>query len=516
MSKVFKSARTISFFTLLSRVLGLVRDMACASIFGAGLAFDAFVLAWRVPNLFRRLFGEGAFSAAFVPVYSDYLEAGDKDNTARFLNSVFSVLFAILLTIAILGVIGGAILGFGVTLSDKWQMTFKLFTILFPYVVPICLVAFAAGVLNSHNHFAMPAFTPALLNIFWIASLGIAYFLTKDLSVVVVILAVGILFAGFLQFGIQLPVLRQKGVRLRLTRDFSHPGVRSISRVMVPAVAGVAVIQVNTLLDSVIAMVFVKAEGGVSVLYYANRMVQFPLALIGIAVATAAFPTLSRLAAGGDEKKFALTVKESILGVLYVAMPAAVGLAVLAGPVIRLIFERGEFTASNTGRTSFVLICYAATIAAASVFHLVARAFYALKDTRTPVRVGALMVAMNLALNLTLVWPLQEAGLALATSISSVFNVLVLLLILRKKAPQVELKPLATGLARFSFVSAMMGGAVFGVLHLLPSADTLLLKLASVAVPLVTGVLVVVILSALFRFPEFKFILNALRKKPSA
>jgi putative peptidoglycan lipid II flippase len=490
--------------------------MACASVFGAGLAFDAFVLAWRVPNLFRRLFGEGAFSAAFVPVYSDYLQAGDGKDTSRFLNSVFSALLAVLLVIAALGALIGAAVGFGLPLADKWQMTFKLFALLIPYVVPICLVAFAAGVLNSHGHFAMPAFVPALLNIFWIATLGVAYFLTKDLWTVVVILAAGIVVAGFVQFAIQLPVLRRKGVKLRLTRDLSHPGVRTVRRVMAPAVLGVAIIQINTLLDSVIAMAFVKGTGGVSVLYYANRMVQFPLALVGIAVATAAFPTLSRLAVGGEDEKFALTLRESILGVLYVVLPAAVGLAVLATPVIRLIFERGEFTASETGRTSFVLVCYAATIVAASVYHLVTRAFYALKDTRTPVRVGAVMVALNLALNLTLVWPLQEAGLALATSISSVINVIVLLTILKKRAPQIDLKALTGGLARFSVVSAVMGGAVFGTLKLLPAADSLPLKLASVAAPVAAGMLVVFILSALLRFPEFKFILGALKKRREA
>lgn len=515
MSKVFRSARTVSLFTLLSRILGLVRDVVSATILGTGMAFDAFVVAWTVPNLFRRLFGEGAFSAAFIPVYADYLKAGDRKDSAKFLNSVFSALLIVLLAIAAIGAVGGALAGAFAGLPEKWKATSELFPLLIPYVVPICLVAFAAAVLNSHGHFAVPAFAPALLNIFWIAALGAAYYVTKDLSTMVVILGAGILIAGFAQFAIQIPVLRAKGVRLRFSPDFSHPGVGSVRRIMAPVVLGVAIIQINTLLDRVIAMAFVEREGGVSTLFYANRLVQFPLALVGIAVATAAFPTLSRLASGGEAKKFALTLKESILGVLYIALPAAVGLAVLAGPIIRLLFERGRFDATSTTRTSFVLVCYAATVAAASVYHVVTRAFYSLKDTRTPVMVGAAMVALNLALNLALVWPLKEAGLALATSISTTCNVVVLLAILKKKAPELDLSALARGLLRFSLVSALMGFAVLGALHHLGPADGFVARLTAVGAPVAVGLAVVFALSAALRFPELSFILRTLRKRRS-
>jgi putative peptidoglycan lipid II flippase len=281
-------------------------------------------------------------------------------------------------------------------------------------------------------------------------------------------------------------------------------------------VLGVAILQINTLLDRFIAMAFVKDAGGVGALYYANRMVQLPLALIGIAVATAAFPALSRLVVQGKTAKFALTVKESILGVLYVTIPAAVGLAVLATPIIRLIFERGEFTVLSTKRTSFALICYAATAATASVYHVATRAFYSLKDARTPVKIGAVMVFFNLALNLFLVWPLQEAGLALATSISSGCNVVLLLVILRKKIPELDLGALGRGLIRFCIVSIGMGAAVLGILQILPSSQSLLMRLATVAVPMATGMLVLFILSGVMRFPELSFILSAIKKKRPA
>ncbi len=492
-------------------MLGLVRDIVSASIFGTGLVYDAFLIAFMVPNLFRKLLGEGALSAAFIPVYSDYLKADDRKNTAAFLNAVFGALLTILLVIAFLGAIGGA--AGSHFLVGKWKITFHLLPTMILYVVPICLVGFAAGVLNSHRHFAMPAFAPVVLNMFWIAGLGVAYAYSGIPSDAVVILAIAILAAGIVQFGIQIPVLRRKGVNLRFKPDFSHPGVKSVKTLVAPVVFGLAIFQINTLADSFIAMTFVEGEGGVSVLYYANRLVQFPLALIGIAVATAVFPTLSRLVAEGEKGKFALAFRESALGVLYLALPAAVGLAVLSVPVVRLIFEHGEFGPSSTARTSFTLICYAATVASASVFHVITRAFYAMKDTRTPVKVGAVMVALNLALNLTLVWSLREAGLALATSISSVCNVVVLLALLRRRAPEIELKSLAGGLARFSVISAAMGGAAFGVLCLLPEADRLILKLAAVVVPVAVGVLVVLVLSVLLRFPELKFILGAIRKK---
>jgi putative peptidoglycan lipid II flippase len=497
-------------------VLGLVRDIVTAMLLGTGLAFDAFVVAWTVPNLFRRLFGEGALSAAFIPVYSDYIDAGNKEDTKRFLNAIFSALLLVLAVIAAAGILIGLMLGFAVPLPEKWAATFKLFVILVPYVVPICLVAFAAGILNTHGHFAVPAFAPALLNVLWIASIALAAVVTGNLSFIVVILSVGILVAGAVQFGIQLPMLRRKGVRLRFKPDFSHRGVRAVRKVMAPVVLGVAILQINTLLDRFIAMAFVKDAGGVGALYYANRMVQLPLALVGIAVATAAFPALSRLVVQGKTAKFALTVKESILGVLYVTVPAAVGLGVLAVPIVRLIFERGEFTASSTARTSFVLICYAATAATASVYHILARAFYSLKDTRTPVKIGAMMVFLNLALNLSLVWPLQEAGLALATSVSSGCNVVVLLVILKKRTPELELGALGRGLVRFCVVSAGMGAAVLGILQILPASQTLVMRFAAVAVPIAAGVLVLFILSGILRFPELSLILNSIRKRRPA
>ena len=501
---------------MLSRVLGLVRDMACASIFGTSMAYDAFLVAFMIPNLFRKLLGEGAFSAAFIPVYSEYIEAGDRDESARFRNSVFSALLVLLLLIGAAGAVAGALAGSLAPLPEKWRLTFSLFPLLIPYVAPVCLVAFAGAILNSHRHFAMPAFAPVVLNMFWIAAAGVVYFAFRDLTQAIVFLSGGILLAGIVQFGLQLPVLRRKKVRLRLTRDLSHPGVKTVRTLIAPVVFGVAIFQINTLLDSLIAMTLVKTEGSVSVLFYANRMVQFPLAIIGIAVATAVFPTLSRLAVEGAHGKFALTLKESVLGTLYVTVPAAVGLAVLSTPVIRLLFERGKFTPDSTGRASFALACYAATVASASVFHIVTRAFYSLKDTRTPVRVGVVMVAMNLILNLIFVWPLQEAGLALATSISSVCNVLVLLAILKKRAPGLDLGAFGRGLARFSAVSVIMGGAVFGVLYLLPSGNTFFAKLTAVAAPVAAGMLVVFALSALLRFPELKFLLSALRRKPAS
>jgi len=490
--------------------------MVNATVLGTGLAFDAFVVAWTVPNLFRRLFGEGAFSSAFIPVYTDHLEKGDKKNTQNFLNSVFSMLVAVLFGIIAIVALAGGLLGFLAPLPEKWELALRLFPLLVPYVLPVCLVALAAAILNTHGHFAMPAFAPVLLNAFWIVTLGVALLATDDLSVIVAMLAAGVLVAGAVQFAVQIPVLRRKGVRLRFRPDFSHPGLRSVRRIMAPAVFGVAVFQINAFLDNFIAMTFVEKEGGVGTLFYANRMVQFPLALIGIAVATAAFPTLSRLVSERNARKFALTVKESILGVLFVAVPASVGLALLSTPIIRLLFERGKFTPASTERTAFTLACYAATVAAASAFHLATRAFHSLKDTVTPVRVGAAMVLLNLTLNMTLVWSMQEAGLALATSISSACNVIVLLVLLKRKTPELDVGSLGRGFLRFCAVSAAMGVAVLGMLHILPAPQSLLLKLAAVGVPMIAGVLVLFILSGVFRFPELSFILRSIGRKRTA
>lgn len=513
MSKVFRSAGIISFLTLVSRILGLIRDVVSASIFGTGVVYDAFLIAFVVPNLFRKLLGEGAISAAFIPVYTDYLEAGDSKKTQAFLNAVFSALLTVLLVIAVAGALGTGVLGSRLAAPGKWNLALRLLPTMILYVVPICLVGFAAGVLNSHRHFAMPAFAPIVLNVFWIAALFAAYGVSSGPSGTVVILVGAVFMAGITQFAIQLPVLRSKGVRLRFRPDFSHPGVKSVRALMAPVIFGLAIFQINTFLDSLIAMTLVREEGGVSVLYYANRLIQFPLALIGIAVATAVFPTLTSLAAGGKREKFAATFKEAVLGVLYLAVPAAVGLAVLSVPVVRLIFEYGRFDPSSTRRTSFALVCYAATVACASVYHVVTRAFYSMKDTRTPVKVGAFMVGLNLVLNLTLVWPLQEAGLALATSISSAVNVLVLLAILHRRHEHLDLASLGRGFARFSLVSGVMGIAAYGVLALLPAGNSVPQKLVCVVVPVAAGAAVVLVMSALLKFPEFSFMLKAIRRR---
>jgi len=502
--------------TLFSRVLGFLRDMLSAAIFGTGIVYDAFLLAFIIPNLFRKLLAEGALSAAFIPVYADYIKQGDREKSARFLSSVFTVLFVVLAAIAIAGAIAGSGLGFGISAPGKWKLTFHLFPVMIIYVIPICLVGLAAGILNSHNHFAMPAFAPVMLNVLWIAGLSVAWLLSGEISTMIIILALTVVLAGFVQFLLQVPVMKRRGVSLRLMpvkTALKHPGVRQVEKLWLPVAFGLAIFQVNTLGDSLIAMIFVKDGGGVSVLYYANRMIQFPLALIGIAVATALFPTLSRLLSEGKIKKFALTFNESMLGVMFVTIPAAVGLAVLSTPVIRLIFERGKFDAFSTSRTSLTLVFYCATIVSGSVFHLLTRAFYSLKDTRTPVKIGAIVVALNVLLNLILVWPLQEAGLALATSITSVINSVALLLILKKRAPDIDTRGIIRGFIIFCLVAAVMGAAVYGCLHLLPGNGRIFSKLISVFIPILAGIIIVFVLSLLLRLPELKFMLGAIRRR---
>ena len=513
MSKVFRSARTISLLTLASRVLGLARDVLSARIFGTGLVYDAFLLAFTIPNLFRRLFGEGALSAAFIPVYAGYLEAGDEGDIRAFRSSVFSVLLAVLAAIAACGAVAGAAVPSLVHLPERWRATFELLPVMMVYVVPVCLTAFLGAVLNSHGHFVMPALAPVVMNAFWIGGLAVFYVAPVSLARLAFVLAAAIVVSGAAQLAIQFPALGRRGIRVRFRPDFSHPGVRSVRTLMAPAVFGLAVVQINTLLDRVIAMALVGDPGGVSALFFADRLIEFPLALVGIAVATAVFPTLSRLAAGGENDRFALTFKETVLGVLYIAVPAAVGIGVLAVPLVRLLFEHGKFDSSSTGRTSLALACYAATVACASVYHVVARTFYSLKDTRTPVRVGAAMVALNLALNLSLVGPLREAGLALATSVSSAANVLVLLSILGKRLPVLDLAGLARGLARFAAMSGVMAAAVLGTLHLMPGEGAFALRLSRVALPVGVGMLTVALFSILFRFPEFSFIAASLRRR---
>lgn len=424
--------------TLLSRVFGLLRDITLATFFGASGGTDAFLVAFKIPNFMRRLFGEGAFSLAFVPVLSEYREKRDKAALKDLVNHVAGTLGGFLLALSLLGMIFAPALVYifapGFTKdAGQMQLTADLLRITFPYILFISLVAFAGGILNSYQQFAVPAFTPVLLNICLIAS---AFFLAPYFEQPLTALAWGVAMAGVTQLLIQFPALIRLGLMPVPKIKRGHEGVKKIIRLMIPAIFGSSVAQINLLLDTVIASFLIT--GSVTWLYYSDRLLEFPLGVLGIAIATVILPTLSQQHARASTEEFNQTLNWALRLVTLITIPACVGLFILAGPILASLFEYEKFTANDTYFSSLSLMAYMLGLPALISVKILAPGFYARQDTRTPVRIGIIAMICNMFMNIALVVPLvlldyeaPHIGLALATSLSGYINAMLLYLGLR-------------------------------------------------------------------------------------
>lgn len=419
--------------TLLSRVFGLLRDIALATVFGASGGTDAFLVAFKIPNFMRRLFGEGAFSLAFVPVLSEYKETRDRAALKDLVNHVAGTLGGFLLVLSILGMVFAPALvyifapGFAKD-AGQLQLTADLLRITFPYIFFIALVAFAGGILNSFHQFAIPAFTPVLLNICLIASV---FFLAPYFDEPLMALAWGVAVAGAAQLLLQFPFLLKLGLMPVPRIKRGHEGVKKIIRLMIPAIFGSSVAQINLLLDTVIASFLVT--GSVTWLYYSDRLLEFPLGVLGIAIATVILPTLSQQHARQSSELFNQTLNWALRLVTIITIPACVGLFIMAGPILASLFEYGKFTASDTYFASLSLMAYMLGLPALIVIKILAPGYYARQDTRTPVRYGIIAMVCNMLMNIAFVVPLvmmdyeaPHVGLALATSLSAYINAMLL------------------------------------------------------------------------------------------
>jgi putative peptidoglycan lipid II flippase len=437
---IIRSTGVIGSFTILSRILGFLRDVLIARVFGTGISMQAFVVAFRIPNLIRELIGEGAANAAFVPVFSEYL-IKDKDELFKVVNIVFNFLFIILCLIMILGIIFSPIIvkliapGF-IKDSQKLNLTVLLTRIMFPYLVFIGLVAYAMGILNTFKAFALPAFGPALLNISLILSVIFSSFFSEPAFA----LALGVLAGGILQLVIQIPAIYKRGFRFRLFEiKFKHPALKRITRLLTPRIFGSAIYQLNVFMDTVFASLsHIVGEGAVAAIYYANRLIQFPLAVFGIALSTASLPVMSEQVAMQDVEKFKKTVSFSLRSIFLVMLPSSMFLFMLAQPIIRILFQRGNFDTNSTAITSYALLFYSLGLVFFSGVKVISSAFFSLQDTRTPVKTTGICLIINIILNFFLMWPLKVGGLALASSISSSLNFLMLFYLLEKRIGKLE------------------------------------------------------------------------------
>ena len=468
MSKaLLKSTGVVSAMTSLSRITGFVRDMIYAQLFGAGAGTDAFFVAFRIPNFLRRLFAEGAFSQAFVPVFSEYQTQRSPAEMKELVDQVTGTLGAILFAITAAGVLAAPLLillfapGFTVD-ANKYQLTVEMLRITFPYLLFISLTALAGGVLNSCGKFAIPAITPVLLNLTMIAAaLGLAPRMAQP----VMGLAWGVFIAGIVQLGFQVPFLLRLKLLPRPRWGWASQGVQQVLKLMLPALFGSSVAQVNLLIDTLIASFLVS--GSVSWLYYSDRLVEFPLGIFGVALGTVILPKLSRQHAGAETDGFSQTLDWALRWALLIGVPATVALTILAGPILSTLFQYGEFDARDVTMSTRSLIAFALGLVAFMLIKVLAPGFYARQDTRSPVKYGVIAMVANTTMVLILVWPLAHAGLALATSLAAFLNAGLLFVNLRRRNVYQPRAGWATFLAQLGAANLAMGLVLeFGAGHL--------------------------------------------------
>src|SRR3990167_8672845 len=423
MSKsLFKSTSIVMIMTMISRIFGFIRDMVTANYFGAAAAFDAFSIAFRIPNFMRRLFAEGSFSQAFVPVLSQYQKQQSQAEVQRFINAIAGSLGFALFIVTILGVCGAPFIirifapGFAAQ-GDRFDLAVSMLRINFPYLMLVSLTAFSGAILNTYHRFWVAAFTPVFLNICMIAA---TIYLSPHLPIPIIGLAWGVLIAGFVQLFFQYPFLKTLHLLPRPQINFKDPGVRRVLKLMVPALFGVSVGQINLLVDSVFASLLVV--GSVSWLYYSDRLMEFPLGVFGVAISTVILPHLSRHHATQSQESFSLTLDWAIRTILLIGLPAGVALAVISGPLLSTLFQHGRFDGEDVIMASKSLSAFAIGITPFMLVKILAAGFYAKQDMRTPVRIGVVAMGSNMILNAALIWPFAHAGIALSTSLAAIIN----------------------------------------------------------------------------------------------
>ncbi|MDO9565142.1 MAG: murein biosynthesis integral membrane protein MurJ [Candidatus Desulfaltia sp.] len=471
-TRVTKAAGVVGAATLLSRLFGFIRDVVIAWFLGAGLSSDAFFVAFRIPNLLRRLFAEGSLSIAFIPVFTEYLTVKGREEAFKLARAAIWLLSMILAIVAVFGILLSPVIikiiapGF-IDSPEKFSMTVNLTRIMFPYIFFIGLVALSMGILNSLGHFAAPALAPVFLNIAMICSV---FFISPHMTDPVTGLAIGVLIGGVLQLAFQIPFLIKKGLYFWQRVKIFHPGLKKIGLLMLPTVFGAAVYQINILVGTLLASLL--PEGSVSYLYYADRLVQFPLGIFAIAAATAILPSISRQAASRDLEAVKTTFSHAMKLVLFITIPSMVGLIILREPIVALLFKRGVFDSEATRLTAYALLYYGIGLWAFSGVRIVVSTFYALQDTKTPVRIAVISIIANIVLGIILMWPLAHGGLALATSLASMLNFGLLVRALRIKLGPLGLRSIAESACKSLLCAAIMGVIIriFSI-FMIPLAD---------------------------------------------
>ncbi len=514
-NKLSIATGAVSGMTLISRIFGFIRDMFIAMTFGASVAADAFFVAFRIPNMQRRVLAEGAIASAFIPVFTDTLAHKGHQAAQQLTANILNILLILLsITSLILFLFSPVVVtifapGF-LDDSEKFKLTVDLTRWMAPYLFFIGLSAFSMGILNSLKVFALPAATPILQNISMIAAILI---IVPHLEKPIIGLAIGVLVGGGLQVLIQIPSIIKKGYSWKNYISIKQPEVIKIAKLIGPAILGLAVYELNLMVDTLLASTL--SEGSISYLYYGNRLVQLPLGVFAVALSVVLLPTLSNHAAKGEKKELIQTLNFSIRLILFITIPATIGLIVLNEPIVNTLWERGEFQYTSTQGTAIAVFFYSIGLCGYAGVKIIASAFYSLQDTKTPAKIGIYSVILNIILNLILMKPLQHGGLALATSISALFNAIALIYCLRKRLGLLGGRKIFRSTIKMFFAACSMGVTIYIYnIFLFNLDDPLGIRLTVLLTCITFGILVYGLVSHFLNNEEWNYLLK-LRKNES-
>ncbi len=512
--KLVRSTLSMTLPTVMSRILGYIRDMLQAKFLGTGKGMDSFIIASLIPNLLRRLTAEGAMTAAFIPVFAQEKKDKSRDELWTFAIMFFFDLTLILTVLTVLGIVFAPILvkiiapGYG-RVPGKWELTIVLTKIMFPYIFLISLAALAMAILNSFKKFVIPAFTPVLFNLSIITA---AVLFAENAGEPAFVFAGGVVIGGLLQLAIQIPFLRRQGMTFKFGLSFTHPAVKKVAKLMIPGIFGAGIYQINMLISRMIATSL--KDGSVSSLYYASRIEELTLGLFAIALSIALFPTLSDLAVRKDFEGMKKTLKYSFKLIFLITFPAMAGLMVLNQPIIQVLFQRGAFDAQSTAMSSWCLLFFAFGLPFISGTKILSPMFFSLKDIKTPVIVAFFVMMSYIGFSLILMGPLRAGGIALALSLSSLINFAALFYLLEKKLGRIEKKDLLVSALKSALSAVVMAGAIWIFIDRFDFEKLAFIEMSSVVLAAILGgVIVYLIMNLLFKHEDLKGLKRAFSKE---
>jgi putative peptidoglycan lipid II flippase len=524
---IARAAGVVGFATILSRVMGMVRDMVVSRMFGAGFATDAFFAAFQIPNMLRRFFAEGALTSAFVPTFSEWLAQKGEDEARELANICFTLLTIVMALVTLAGVLFSPqivhlmfpgfnhaqplVLASGETIG-KPELTVLLNRLMFPYLFFISLVALCMGILNSLRHFFTPAISTVFLNVSMIAC---ALLLRHLFKIPITALAVGVLVGGTLQLLLQLPTLYRMGFPIKPRFNFSHPAVWKIALLMGPAVFGVGVYYLNITVSNILASLL--PQGSVSYLYYAQRLFEFPQGIFTVPVAQAVLPSMSRQAATGDMDGLKESLTFGLRLTLFITIPAMVGLLICSTPIFSLLFMGGEFSYEKVVNCSDALFYYSLGLSLVALVRVLVPAFYSMQDTRTPVKVAFMAFLFNFIFSLALMGPLKHGGLALASTLSALCQMAILLYLLRKKIGRFGGRKIFVTTSKSVLASLPLAAVVYWIVGLIDWSmpGHKMIKGGVLGGGIACGIAVFMITAFLLKLDEANEILRILKKRKS-